>query len=106
MKVGVDMTEAYGIAGGIAEQAISSIRTVVSYVGERRTLERFKQALERSTALGKKQGFIKGVVTGSMGMVYAVWSFDAWFSSYLVIKMGAKGGHVFIASICVIMGGL
>ncbi|EHA8587668.1 putative xenobiotic-transporting ATPase [Cocos nucifera] len=107
MKVGVDITEAYGIAGGIAEQAISSIRTVVSYVGERKTLERFKQALERATALGKKQGFVKGVVIGSMGMVYAVWSFDAWFASYLVIKMGAKGGHVFVASICVIiMGGL
>ncbi|XP_073110149.1 putative multidrug resistance protein [Elaeis guineensis] len=106
MEVAKEMGEAYGIAGGIAEQAISSIRTVVSYVGESRTLERFKQALERTTALGIKQGFIKGVVAGSMGMVYAVWAFQAWFASVLVTKTGAQGGSVFVSAICVNLGGL
>ncbi|KAG1331379.1 ABC transporter B family member 15 [Cocos nucifera] len=106
MEVAKEMGEAYGIAGGTAEQAISSIRTVVSYVGESRTLERFKQALERTTALGIKQGFIKGVVAGSMGMVYAVWAFQAWFASVLVTKTGAEGGNVFVSAICVNLGGL
>ena len=34
------MIASYGVVGGIAEQAISSIRTVYSYVGEPQTLER------------------------------------------------------------------
>jgi len=71
---------AYEEAGGVAEQAVSSIRTVVSYRGERQTLERFGRALARSTALGIKQGLIKGAVIGSLGIMYAVWSF---MSSYI-----------------------
>lgn len=34
------MIQSYGVAGGIAEQAISLIRTVYSYVGEKETLDR------------------------------------------------------------------
>ncbi|KAJ0989438.1 hypothetical protein J5N97_007794 [Dioscorea zingiberensis] len=106
MKVAVEMRKEYGVAGGIAEQAVSSIRTVVSYVGEQRILEKYKKALQRSTELGIKQGFIKGLVIGSMGMIYAVWSFQSWVGSILVINMGESGGSVFIAEICVILGGL
>lgn len=40
MNTGVKSKDAYGVAGGIVEQAISNIRTVYSYVGERKTVER------------------------------------------------------------------
>ena len=97
---------AYEEAGGVAEQAVSSIRTVASYRGERRELERFGRALARSTALGIKQGLIKGVVVGSMGVIYAVWSFMSWIGSVLVIRFHAQGGHVFVASICIVLAGM
>lgn len=97
---------AYEAAGGIAEQAVSSIRTVVSYNGERQTLERFGRALARSTALGIRQGLIKGAVIGSMGVIYAVWSFMSWLGSLLVIHLHAQGGHVFVASICIVLAGM
>ena len=76
---------AYEEAGGVAEQAVSSIRTVVSYRGERQTLERFGRALARSTALGIKQGLIKGAVIGSLGIMYAVWSFMSSYTYALFI---------------------
>ncbi|CAM0904144.1 unnamed protein product [Alopecurus aequalis] len=97
---------AYEAAGAIAEQAVSSIRTVASYNGERQTLERFRRALARSTALGIKQGLVKGTVIGSMGMVYAVWSFLSWIGSLLIINMHAQGGHVFVAAICIVLAGM
>ncbi|RLM66196.1 putative multidrug resistance protein [Panicum miliaceum] len=97
---------AYEEAGGVAEQAVASIRTVASYRGERRTLERFGRALARSTALGVKQGLIKGAVIGSMGVIYAVWSFLSWLGSVLVIRFHAQGGHVFVASICIVLAGM
>ncbi|KAF8703485.1 hypothetical protein HU200_032293 [Digitaria exilis] len=97
---------AYEEAGGVAEQAVSSIRTVASYRGERQTLERFGRALSRSTALGIKQGLIKGAVIGSMGVIYAVWSFLSWIGSILVIHFHAPGGHVFVASICIVLAGM
>uniref|UniRef100_A0ACD5URQ8 Uncharacterized protein n=1 Tax=Avena sativa TaxID=4498 RepID=A0ACD5URQ8_AVESA len=97
---------AYEAAGGIAEQAVSSIRTVASYNGERQTLERFRRALARSTELGIRQGLIKGAVIGSMGVIYAVWSFMSWIGSLLIIHQNAQGGHVFVAAICIVLTGM
>uniref|UniRef100_A0A0E0KRZ6 Multidrug resistance protein n=1 Tax=Oryza punctata TaxID=4537 RepID=A0A0E0KRZ6_ORYPU len=97
---------AYEEAGGIAQQAVSSIRTVASYTAERRTMERFRGAVARSAALGVRQGLIKGAVIGSMGVIYAVWSFLSWIGSLLVIHLHAQGGHVFVASICIVLAGM
>lgn len=63
---GSKLNGAYRVAGGIAEEAISSIQTVYSYVRERQTLHRFSSALQKSMELGVKQGLIKGMLIGSM----------------------------------------
>ncbi|XP_065864782.1 ABC transporter B family member 15-like [Euphorbia lathyris] len=106
MDVIMKMIESYGVAGGIVEQSISSIRTVYSYVAESYTLDKFSQALEKTMELGMKQGFAKGLMMGSMGIIYVGWAFQAWFGTYLVTEKGAKGGSIFVAGINVIMGGL
>ncbi|KAJ8747508.1 hypothetical protein K2173_009245 [Erythroxylum novogranatense] len=106
MDVIMKTMEAYGIAGGIAEQAISSIRTVYSSVAESQTLNRFSSALEKTLVLGIKQGFAKGLLMGSMGMIYVSWAFQAWVGTILVTEKGEKGGSVFVAGINIIMGGL
>ena len=106
MKLGMKMKDAYGVSGEIAEQAISSIRTVYSFVGERQTLNRFSQALEKYTELGIKQGLTKGLLMGSMGMIYVNWAFQSWVGSILVTEKGERGGPVFISGLCVILGGL
>ncbi|KAK2977418.1 hypothetical protein RJ640_004201 [Escallonia rubra] len=105
MDVGTKMVDSYGVAGGIAEQAISSIRTVYSYVGERQTINRFNNALERTMTLGIKQGSARGLMIGSMGIVYVSWGFQAWFGSILVTEKGEKGGNIFIAGFNCLMGG-
>ncbi|KAL6283869.1 hypothetical protein ACE6H2_014798 [Prunus campanulata] len=98
--------EAYGIAGGFAEQAISSVRTVYSYVGENQTLYRFSTSLQKVTKLGIKVGLVKGLLMGSMGIIYIGWGFQAWVGTYLVTQKGEDGGHVFVAGFNVLMGGL
>ncbi|KAI9116915.1 hypothetical protein K1719_011914 [Acacia pycnantha] len=105
-ELGGQMKDAYGVAGGIAEQAISSIRTVYSYVGEKQTIERFASALETSMKVGIKLGSTKGVVIGSFGLIYATWAFQTWVGSILVSQRGESGGKVFVAEICIIWGGL
>lgn len=37
---------AYGKAGGVAEEAMSLIRTVVAFAGEEREIRRYEQALD------------------------------------------------------------
>ncbi|CAK9176016.1 unnamed protein product [Ilex paraguariensis] len=105
-NLGMKMKDAYAVAGGIAEQAISSIRTVYSYVGDIQTLDRFTNELQKSMDLGIKQGFTKGLLIGSMGMAFAAWAFQSWVGSILVTEKGENGARVFVSSICIILGGL
>ena len=98
--------EEYNQAGTIAEQAISSIRTVYSFVGETKTITAFSTALQASVKLGLKQGLAKGLAIGSNGVVFAIWSFMSYYGGRLVMYHGAKGGTVFAVGAAVAVGGL
>lgn len=98
--------EEYNKAGTVAEQTISSIRTVYSFVGESRTMSAFSNALQGTVKLGIKQGLAKGLAIGSNGVVFAIWSFLCYYGSRLVIYHGAKGGTVFAVGASIAAGGL
>ncbi|XP_043704107.1 ABC transporter B family member 15-like [Telopea speciosissima] len=96
----------YAKAGTIAEQAISSIRTVYSFVGESKTMAEFSAALQGSINLGLKQGLAKGLAIGSSGVSFAIWAFMSWYGSRLVMYHGGKGGTVFAVGASITVGGL
>uniref|UniRef100_A0A0E0CH13 Uncharacterized protein n=1 Tax=Oryza meridionalis TaxID=40149 RepID=A0A0E0CH13_9ORYZ len=98
--------EQYTHAGAIAEQAISSVRIVYSFVAERTTMAQFSAALEESVRLGLKQGLAKGVAIGSNGIAFAILAFNVWYGSRLVMYHGYQGGTVFAVSFVIIRGGL
>lgn len=106
MNIRIKSKGAYEVAGGTAEQAISSIRTVYPNVAEGQTAARFSNALQKTMELGIRQGFMKGLLIVSMGMVFAGWAFQAWVGSILVSERNEKEGTVFVAGVCIIMGGL
>lgn len=105
-KVSGKMREAYSVAPDAAQQAVSSIRTVYSFVGEEKTLITFSQQLDVVLKLAIKQGLMKGMVMGSMGMTFCIWSFVSWYGSKLVMHQGIGGGNVFVTGVNLIMGGL
>ncbi|WVZ77546.1 hypothetical protein U9M48_025403, partial [Paspalum notatum var. saurae] len=92
--------------GAIAEQAVSSVRTVYSFVAERSTMAQFSAALEESARLGIKQGLAKGFAIGSNGITFAIYAFNVWYGSRLVMYHGYKGGTVFAISTAIVVGGL
>lgn len=106
MDLARKIKEEYNEAGTIAEQAISSIRTVYSFVGESKTIDAFSNALQGSVKLGLKQGLAKGLAVGSNGVVFAIWSFMSFYGSRLVMYHGAKGGTVFAVGASIALGGL
>ncbi|KAL8550599.1 hypothetical protein ACS0TY_009142 [Phlomoides rotata] len=106
MNTGVKSKDAYEVAGSIVEQSISNIRTVYSYVGEQKTVDKFSRALEKSMKLGIKQGLMKGLMIGSMAIMLATWAFQSWVGGLLVTERGESGGRVFIAGIAIITGGI
>lgn len=106
MGLARESMEGYQKAGSVAEQAISSIRTVYAFVGEDKTITEYSSALERSVILGIKQGFSKGLAIGSNGISFAIWSFMSWYGSRMVMYHGAQGGTVFAVGASIAVGGL
>ncbi|KAL6888376.1 hypothetical protein ACP4OV_009402 [Aristida adscensionis] len=98
--------EQYTRPGALAEQAISSVRTVYSFVGERSIIAQFSAALEESTRLGIKQGLAKGIAVGSNGITFTIYAFIVWYGSRLVMYHGNQGGTVLCVAGCVVIGGL
>uniref|UniRef100_A0A6N2L3W8 ABC transporter domain-containing protein n=1 Tax=Salix viminalis TaxID=40686 RepID=A0A6N2L3W8_SALVM len=53
---------AYAEAGKVADEVISQIRTVYSFVGEEKAIEEYSNSLKKALNMGKKSGIAKGVV--------------------------------------------
>lgn len=98
--------EEYKKAAAVAERAISSVRTVYSFVGEDRSLAQYSRTLDGTVKLGLRQGLAKGMAIGSNGINFAIWSFVAWYGSRLVMYHGAQGGTVFAVGASIAVGGM
>ncbi|KAL2457360.1 ABC transporter B family member 19 [Forsythia ovata] len=96
----------YRKAGSIAEQAISSIRTVLSFVAEDNLATKYAELLERSVPLGAKIGFAKGAGMGIIYLVtYSTWALAFWYGSILVAKGELTGGAAIACFFGVNVGG-
>ncbi|GMI68432.1 multi-drug resistance 13, ATP-binding cassette B15 [Hibiscus trionum] len=95
----------YDKANTIVEQAISSIRTVYAFVGEKRTTTAFSAILQGCLNLGLRQGLTKGLAIGSNGISHAIWAFIIYYGSRMVMYHGAKGGTIFTVGTCITAGG-
>ena len=60
---------AYASAGGIAEEVIGAMRTVVSFGAEKHESKRYNKKLESSEAAGKKNGLFKAL---SISITYLI----------------------------------
>lgn len=106
MSLARKMRQEYNKAGTVAEQAISSVRTVYSSVAEAKAMSEFSVALQGTARLGLRQGLAKGLAVGSNGITFAIWAFMSWYGSRLVMYQGGQGGTVFAAGASITLGGL
>uniref|UniRef100_A0A8R1DVZ2 ABC-type xenobiotic transporter n=1 Tax=Caenorhabditis japonica TaxID=281687 RepID=A0A8R1DVZ2_CAEJA len=79
--------ETYAVAGAIAEETFSSIRTVHSLNGHKRELDRFYNALET----GRQTGIVKycymGIGVGFSNLcMYSSYALAFWYGSTLIIN--------------------
>ncbi|PIO70844.1 ABC transporter, ATP-binding protein [Teladorsagia circumcincta] len=79
--------ETYAVAGAIAEETFSSIRTVHALCGHRRELTRFEAALEKGRKTGLVKYFYMGVGVGFGQMcTYVSYALAFWYGSTLIIS--------------------
>ena len=66
----------YASAGAVAEEVLSSIRTVLAFGGEEKAVERYNQSLKKARTLGMKKGYALGI---SWGIIFFL-----LFSTYTI----------------------
>jgi len=78
-KITSEQSDSYGVANGIASEALAAIRTVLSFNGEERTVRRYGMSLTRPMQVGIRAGALNGLTIGSAqcfficGYALALW---------------------------------
>ncbi|XP_061363698.1 ABC transporter B family member 13-like isoform X2 [Gastrolobium bilobum] len=97
---------AYAEAGKVAEEVISQVRTVYSFVGEEKAVSSYSKSLDNALKLGKKSGFAKGVGVGfTYGLLFCAWALLLWYASILVRHNKTNGGKAFTTIINAVFSG-
>ncbi|XP_051126752.1 ABC transporter B family member 15-like [Andrographis paniculata] len=106
MSIARKINDEYNKAGVIVEQAVSSVRTVYSFVCESMIIDAYSNSLKGAMKLGLRQGLAKGLAVGSNGITFAIWSFMSYYGSRMVMYHGAEGGTVYTVALTMSIGGL
>uniref|UniRef100_A0A8C6KTZ9 Bile salt export pump n=1 Tax=Nothobranchius furzeri TaxID=105023 RepID=A0A8C6KTZ9_NOTFU len=78
--------QAYAKAGAVADEVLSSIRTVAAFGGERKEVERYDKNLISAQRWGIRKGIIMGFFTGYMWLIiFLCYALAFWYGSTLVI---------------------
>ncbi|KAI2660891.1 Bile salt export pump [Labeo rohita] len=81
------MAMAYAKAGAVADEVLSSIRTVAAFGGENKEAERYDRNLVEAQAWGIKKGVIIGVFQGYLWcIIFLCYALAFWYGSKLVIE--------------------
>ncbi|XP_073710881.1 bile salt export pump isoform X1 [Misgurnus anguillicaudatus] len=79
--------KAYAKAGAVADEVLSSIRTVAAFGGEDKETERYDKNLVEAQAWGIKKGAIIGVFQGYLWcIIFLCYALAFWYGSKLVIE--------------------
>ncbi|KAK9524101.1 hypothetical protein VZT92_017968 [Zoarces viviparus] len=78
--------EAYAKAGAIADEVLSSIRTVAAFGGEAKEVQRYDKNLISAQRWGIRKGLIMGFFTGYMWLIiFLCYGLAFWYGSSLVL---------------------
>lgn len=95
----------YAQAAAVAEQAISSIRTVTAFGGQSKESLRYESKLGLAEKSGMKKGLVSG---GAMGVTYLImfasYSLAFWYGSSLVRTGEYTPGDLLIVFFAVLIG--
>ncbi|KAF7804972.1 ABC transporter B family member 21-like [Senna tora] len=86
---------AYAQAANIVEQTIGSIRTVVSFTGEKQAVSAYSKFLVQAYKSGVHEGVVAGMGFGTVMFVFFCgYSLAVWFGAKMILEKGYNGGTV------------
>lgn len=78
--------KAYALAGGVATEVLSNIRTVTAFSGEEREIERYAKNLKDARKIGIKKGILVGLGMGLTNMLFfGSYALALYYGAILVV---------------------
>ncbi|KQK05461.1 ABC transporter B family member 11 isoform X2 [Brachypodium distachyon] len=97
----------YGDAGNIVEQTIGTIRTVVSFNGEKQAITMYNKFLRKARESALHEGVVHGLGLGSiMAILFCSFGLAVWYGSRLIVERGYNGGLVINVLMSVMIGAM
>jgi ATP-binding cassette subfamily B (MDR/TAP) protein 1 len=79
--------EAYGAAGRIAEEVLSSVRTVVAFDGQKKEITRYEKHLQSAKRNNITKNLFSGISNGFMWFfVFASYALSFWYGVGLILE--------------------
>uniref|UniRef100_A0A3P9I9C9 ATP-binding cassette, sub-family B (MDR/TAP), member 4 n=1 Tax=Oryzias latipes TaxID=8090 RepID=A0A3P9I9C9_ORYLA len=96
---------AYAKAGAVAEEVLSSIRTVFAFSGQNKEIERYHKNLEQAKKMGMKKAISANIAMGfTFLMIYFSYALAFWYGSTLILSGEYTIGSVLTVFFVVIIG--
>ncbi|XP_019168033.1 PREDICTED: ABC transporter B family member 9-like [Ipomoea nil] len=98
---------AYSQAGNVVEQTIGGIRTVASFTGEQRAINKYDEKLQIAYKSTVQQGLASGIGLGVILLVvFSTYGLAVWYGARLIIHNGYTGGDVINILMAIMNGGI
>ena len=99
-----DELKAYAESGGVAEEVLRSIRTVVAFGGQEKEAERYEKNLASARKAGVKRGLATAVGNGLVwGIIYANYALAFWYGLTLIHDSCGKADAYTVILRCTIL---
>ncbi|XP_039747692.1 multidrug resistance protein homolog 49-like isoform X2 [Pararge aegeria] len=96
--------KAYSIAGVVAEEVLSSIRTVVAFGGEEKEIQRYQKRLDPAKKMGIRKGVYSGIGSGVMWLIiYATYALAFWYGVGLILDSRHEEEPVYTPAVLMIV---
>uniref|UniRef100_A0AAQ5ZCV0 ATP-binding cassette, sub-family B (MDR/TAP), member 4 n=1 Tax=Amphiprion ocellaris TaxID=80972 RepID=A0AAQ5ZCV0_AMPOC len=96
---------AYAKAGAVAEEVLSSIRTVFAFSGQEKEIDRYHKNLEDAKQMGVKKAISANIAMGfTFLMIYLSYALAFWYGSTLILKGEYTIGSVLTVFFVVLIG--
>ncbi|KAM7487974.1 hypothetical protein LguiB_025458 [Lonicera macranthoides] len=96
---------AYLLAATVVEQMIGSIRTVVSFTGERQAIANYDKSLNEAYTSGVQEGLAVGCGAGLfMFVIFSSYGLAVWFGARMILNGSYTGGDVINVMMAMLTG--
>ncbi|KAJ1960963.1 hypothetical protein GGI12_003512, partial [Dipsacomyces acuminosporus] len=96
----------YAEAGGVADEVLSSIKTVMAFGGEERELKRYDEKIKKARTAGLRKAIVVGCCMGFfLFSIYSIYALAFWFGGKLARNGEMDAGTVLNVFFSLIVGG-